>query len=96
MERIFVVCVIGLTLLLGGCASTHNWFYRSDGSLCAETRSTVLGTGETELYIVDKDCTITLIYDTKDTGISDNAKDLGGKVAEGLVKGAIKGAVPLP
>jgi hypothetical protein len=92
VERIFATFVIGLALLLGGCAHSHNTFYWPDGELCAETKSTVLGTGETEKYTVIAPCGVTEVYDTKDTGISDNATDLGGKVAEG----AIKGIVPVP
>jgi len=88
---LFVVC--GLTF---GCAHVHSKFYLPDGSLCAEVRSTVLGTGETELYVIDEHCDVSLSYDTKDTGLSDNATELGGKVAEGLAKGAVKGVNPIP
>jgi hypothetical protein len=96
MEKAFVTCVIGLALLLGGCAHSHNKFFWPDGELCAETKSTVLGTGETEKYVVSELCKLTEKYDTKDTGISDNATDMGGKVAEGLAKGIVKGVVPTP
>jgi hypothetical protein len=88
-----LLCVIGLAF---GCAHSHDKFYYTDGSMCAEVWSWVLGTGETEKYIVDEWCNITVIYDTKDTGISDNATELGGTVAEGLAKGAVKGIVPVP
>jgi hypothetical protein len=91
MERTFAICVVGLALLLGGCAHSHDKFYFDDGTLCAEVKSTVLGTGETEKYIVDENCDITIIVDTKDTGISDNVTDLGGKIAEGAVKGLVPG-----
>ena len=96
MERILIICVTGLTLLLGGCAHSHNTFYYTNGTVCAETLSTVLGTGETEKFVTQGKCELTETYDTKDTGISDNATDLGGKVAEGLAKGAVKGLVPVP
>ena len=96
MEKRFVTFVIGLALLLGGCAHSHNKFFWPDGELCAETKSTVLGTGETEKYVTVNPCGVTEMYDTKDTGISDNATELGGKVAEGLAKGAVKGVVPTP
>ena len=79
-----------------GCAHSHDKFYFPDGILCAEVKSTVLGTGEAEKYIVDENCDVTTIYDTKDTGISDNATELGGKIAEGLAKGAVKGLNPVP
>ncbi len=96
MEKVFVTFVIGLALLLGGCALSHDKFYDIDGSLCAELKSFVLGTGEAEKYVVDEDCKVTMIYDTKDTGISEHAVELSGKVAEGLAKGAVKGVVPIP
>ena len=84
-------CVFGLAL---GCAHSHDKFFLSDGTLCAEVVSTVFGTGETEKYIMSP-C-VELVYDTKDTGISDNATKLGGKVAEGLARGAVEGLVPVP
>ncbi len=87
-----ILCVIGLTL---GCAHSHDKFFRPDGTLCAEVKSTVLGTGETVKTVVIVDCA-ELEYDTKDTGVSENATELGGKVAEGLAKGAVKGIVPVP
>jgi hypothetical protein len=90
---VLILCVIGLTL---GCAHSHNKFFWPDGQLCAETVSTVFGTGETEKYVVSEACEVTDLYDTKDTGLSDNAVELGGKVAEGLAKGAVKGVVPVP
>jgi len=86
-----ILCVFGLTF---GCAHSHDKFYFVDGTLCAEVKSTVLGTGEAEKF-VDSPC-VTEVYDTKDTGISKNATELGGKVAEGLAKGAVKGVVPTP
>ena len=88
-----ILCVFGLTL---GCAHSHNKVFYPNGSLCADTMSTVVGTGETEKIVVVNECGMTESYDTKDTGISDNATDLGGKVAEGFAKGAVKGVVPLP
>jgi hypothetical protein len=84
---IIILCVIGLTF---GCAHSHDKFYYPNGTLCAEVKSTVFGTGETEKEVVN-DC-VDILYDTKDTGFSDNA----GKVVEGLAKGAVKGVVPTP
>jgi hypothetical protein len=78
--------VFGLTF---GCAHSHDKFYYSDGILCAVVKSTVFGTGETEKYVVSP-CA-DLMYDTKDTGLSDNATDLGGKIAEGAVRGLVPG-----
>jgi len=93
MRSLLYLCVIG-ALVLSGCATTHNWFYNTDGTLCAESRSGVLGTGDTELIIVNP-CGSSA-YTTKDTGISDNGKEAIGKVAEGVAKGAMKGVVPVP
>lgn len=87
-----LLCVGGLAL---GCAHSHDKFYYKNGEICAELKSTVFGTGETEKFITDSDC-VTLSYDTKDTGLSDNATELGGNIAEGLAKGAAEGLVPGP
>ena len=89
---VLLLCVGGLAL---GCAHSHDRFYYKDGQLCAEIKSTVIGTGETEKSVTETKCA-NVFYDTKDTGLSDNATDLGGKVAEGLAKGAVKGLVPVP
>jgi hypothetical protein len=88
---ILILCVFGLTF---GCAHSHDKFFWPDGTLCAVLKSNVLGTGEAQ-KTVSSPCA-KLTYDTKDTGISKNATELGGKVAEGLTKGAVKGLVPLP
>ena len=82
--------------LIFGCAHSHNKFYWPDGEVCAETKSTVFGTGETEKYVTSELCRIVDAYDTKDTGVSDNATELGGKIAEGLTKGAVEGINPVP
>jgi hypothetical protein len=84
--------VFGLTF---GCAHSHDIFYYKNGKVCAVLKSTVVGTGETEKAVTESKCA-TVFYDTKDTGISDNATDLGGKVAEGLAKGAAEGLSPVP
>lgn len=93
MRVLLTSFVIG-ALALSGCASTHGWYYYSDGTLCAEDRSIIVGTGETE-RIVDNPC-VKLGYSTRDTGISNNGKEALGKIAEGLAKGAVKGIVPVP
>ena len=81
-------------LVLSGCASTHSWYYHDNGVLCAEVRSTVLGTGETEM-LSESTCA-TLGYSTRDTGLSDNGKEVVIQGLESLAKGAIKGVVPVP
>jgi hypothetical protein len=96
MEKVFATFVIGFALLLGGCAHSHDKFFNPDGTLCAEIKSTVIGTGEAAKIVVAEVCGVTETYDTKDTGLSDNATELGGNVAEGLAKGAVKGVVPVP
>jgi hypothetical protein len=87
--------VIGLTLL-AGCAFSYDKFYYSDGTKCAEVRAWVIGTGEIGKYIVDEWCGVTVMHDTKNTGFSDNATELGGKIAEGLAEGAVNGINPIP
>ena len=91
MRVLLTSFVIG-ALALSGCASTHSWYYHDNGQICAEIRSTVVGTGETEL-VVDNACAI-LGYATSDTGISNNGKDALGTIAEGIVKGLVP--VPVP
>ncbi len=96
MEKRFAICVLGFALLLGGCAHSHDTFFNPDGTKCAEVKSTVIGTGEAEKTVSSEVCGVIVVYDTKDTGISKNATKLGGKVAEGLAAGAVKGVVPVP
>ena len=92
-SAIFLFCVFGLAL---GCAHSHDKFYFENGSICAEMKSTVIGTGEASKRTTGSKCGAILAYDTKDTGVSDNATELGGKVAEGLARGAVEGLVPGP
>ena len=80
--------------LIFGCAHSLDKFYLADGTICAKVSSFVIGTGETEKYVVNPCGSV--MYDTKDTGISNNATELGGKVAEGLAKGAVEGITPVP
>ena len=89
---LLLFCVCGLAL---GCAHSHDKFYYQDGKICAELKSTVFGTGETEKFVSETEC-VTLSYSTRDTGLSDNATELGGNVAEGLARGAVKGLIPVP
>ncbi len=92
---VLTICMIGLTLL-AGCAFSYDKFYHTNGNLCAEVKAWVLGTGDIDKYIVDEWCEVTVLTDTKNTGISKNATEFGGKVAEGLTKGAAKGINPIP
>lgn len=93
MRSLLYLCVIG-ALVLSGCATTYNRYYSPDGKRCAITMSLVVGTGETELIAVNPCGTIG--YSTKDTGISDNGKEVIGTVAEGIAAGAVKGVTPVP
>ena len=93
--RVLATTLIIVSGLIFGCAHSHDRFYYKNGDICAELKSTVVGTGETEKSITDSKC-VTLSYSTRDTGISDNATELGGKVAEGLAKGAVEGLNPVP
>jgi hypothetical protein len=64
--------------------------YYPDGRLSEyRIRSTVIGTGETE--VATSDCAA-LAYSTKDTGISNNGKAALGEIAEGTARAML----PLP
>ena len=82
-------CVVAVSL--SGCASMkQKCSYFPDGTLESyRLRSTVLGTGETEM--ISTDCAVAA-YSTKDTGLSDNGKEALGEIAEG----AVRGAMPTP
>ncbi len=71
-----------------GCASMNQkCSYYEDGTLESyRLRSTVVGTGETEM--ISTDCTVAA-YSTKDTGLSDNGEQALGTIAEGVVRGVI-------
>ncbi len=71
-----------------GCAHAHLERSFPDGSSC-QIRSTVLGTGETEL--ATSACG-DFAYSTRDTGLSNNGKAALGEIAEG----AVRGLVPAP
>jgi hypothetical protein len=82
---------LGAVIWLMGCASMNQkCSYYPDGRLSEyRIRSTVIGTGETE--VATTDCAA-LAYSTRGTGISDNGKDTLGEIAEG----AVRGVLPLP
>jgi hypothetical protein len=92
-KQVFATSVIGLALLLGGCAHSLDKYYTSDGNLCAKISSFVIGTGETKKTVIVKDCA-KMIYDTEGTGVSENATELGGNISEGLTRGAVEGMIP--
>lgn len=92
----YAMCALAALLLVcGGCATANQRCdYYPDGLLeHYRLRSTVVGTGETE--VVTTDCAA-LAYSTRDTGLSDNGKEALGKIAEGAAKGAVKALLPLP
>ena len=93
-STVLTICVVGLTLL-AGCALQHGKYYYHDGTPCAHTYEAVVGTGETETVTEVVKC-VKITRSTSDTGVSKNATTLGGKVAEGLAKGAVKGVMPVP
>ncbi len=84
-----VLALVGM--LAWGCATANQRCdYYPDGRLeHYRLRSTVVGTGETEL--VTTDCAA-LAYSTRDTGISDNGKESLGEITEG----AVRALVPTP
>ena len=91
MGRKRSVLACGFLIWLSGCASMNQKCqYFPDGRLESyRLRSTVVGTGETE--VITTDCAA-LGYSTKDTGLSDNGKAALGTIAEGAVKG-LKGGI---
>jgi hypothetical protein len=85
-----------LLFIMTSCASfNQRCLYYEDGTLqYIRTRSTVVGTGETEM--ASTDCGI-VGYSTRDTGISDNGVaalevigDTGAAVATGGVSNLLK------
>ena len=82
-----------LLLLTVGCASMNQKcsYYPSGIMESYRLRSTVVGTGETEM--VSTDCAVAG-YATRDTGLSDNGAEALETIAEGVVRGALVGAVP--
>ena len=87
------VAICALALLAAGCASMNQkCTYYPDGIMeTYRLRSTVVGTGETEM--VSTDCAVAG-YSTRDTGLSDNGADALGAIAEGVVRGIVAGALP--
>lgn len=91
---------IAALVVLTSCATFRQTCRYEGGELVKQTtRSTVIGTGETEL--VSNRCA-DLAYGTHDTGFSDNAapviEAVGAGVAKGLaagVTGGAAGALPL-
>ena len=76
-----------LLWLATGCASVRQVCRYETGRLVSQdTRSIVVGTGETEFATT---ACAALSYSTQDTGLSDNGKDALGVVAEGAVRGAL-------
>ncbi len=85
--RLLALCTI---LLVAGCATMHQTCRYEGGQLVKQTtRSTVIGTGETEL--TSSRCA-EIVYSTHDTGFSDNAAKVIEAVAAGVAKGLVGGA----
>lgn len=84
-------CTVLCALFIFGCATANQRCdYYADGRLeHYRLRSTVVGTGETEL--ITTDCAA-LGYSTRDTGLSDNGTAALGTIAEG----AVRAMLPLP
>jgi len=85
------VCTALCGLFMFGCATANQRCdYYPDGRLeHYRLRSTVIGTGETE--VVTTDCAA-LAYSTRATGLSDNGTQALGEIAEG----AVRAMLPLP
>ncbi len=101
-QGVVILClrVSGLVLLaclVAGCASFRQTCRYEAGELVKQvTRSTVVGTGDTE--VVSSACA-EVAYSTHDTGFSENAAPVIEAVGEGVAKGLVKGATggfPVP
>jgi len=84
-------CTALCALFVFGCATANQRCdYYADGRLeHYRLRSTVVGTGETEL--ITTDCAA-LGYSTRETGLSDNGTAALGEISEG----AVRALLPLP
>jgi hypothetical protein len=92
MRLFLLIALIGA--FLSGCATVNQRCeYYETGTLSHyRLRSTVVGTGETEL--VTTECT-ELAYSTEDTGLSDNGVSAVGLVAEKVVEGIVPHAAAM-
>ena len=83
--------LLAALLALSGCTTlSQRCDFFPDGMIeHYRLRSTVIGTGETE--VATTACT-ELVASTRDTGLSDNGVAALGMIAEG----AVKGAIPIP
>lgn len=94
-----LVLLIFLALLiltwLNGCASMRQTCRYEAGELVEqETRSTVVGTGETDL--ATDGCTA-IAYSTQDTGFSERVPVVVENISKGAMKGALEGlGIPSP
>lgn len=84
--------ILGAVVMMG-CAHAHTRTYYPDGELKCNSATTVFGRGEVEVLVESDDCPDT-IYESNDTGLSDNGAEAIGNVAEGLAAGAAKGVLP--
>jgi hypothetical protein len=89
MRALFVVALLALS----GCQTVNQRCdYYKDGTLeHYRLRSSVVGTGETE--VITTDCG-ELASSTQDTGISDNGVNALGMVAKGVAAGVIRSLIP--
>ncbi len=83
------VLTAALALIAVGCAHSHcKMYWRSEKIV--DVVSWVLGTGETTQAT---DACGDYVNTTRDTGLSDNAVDLGGAIAEGAAEGLVPGPI---
>ena len=77
--------VILMATLMVGCGTIrqHCSYYKNGIMKDYRLRSTVIGTGETEM--VSTDCAVAG-YSTRDTGLSNNGKEALETIAEGVAR----------
>jgi len=91
MKALFLAALLALS----GCQTVNQRcdFY-ADGTLeHYRLRSSVVGTGETE--VITTDCA-KLTSSTQDTGISDNGVKGIGVIGKAAAAGALKSMIPVP
>lgn len=91
----FLSLIIGIlgSVLLMGCAHAHVRTYFPTGELQCDSVTTVVGRGDVEVLVESDECPDT-IYESRDTGLSDNGVEAINKVAEGVAAGVVKGIKP--
>ncbi len=83
--------IIAVVLFTGCATAKTHCSYSDDGKLTrAWSRSTVVGKGDTEITV---EACNGILFETHDTGLSDNAADLAKAAAEAAAKASAAGSL---